>query len=473
MAPPTIEQLNKYGLSSALQGAPWLDVPAGKIDETLKKQANIQNSYNGLYDQANWATNYIAGVGAIGAAQGPIAATTTALTQGLEHLGSQVFTNGYKTTNYNNDKNGLFTGAPPVTIKDQAVGSFIDSVAGPLAGPIKTGFGIGITHGTINTAQPIINKDMNKPQMLEPVNDVPQGYTGEQVEQALDSEPIDALKVGTDVGQLLTLIGRYRAQNPDASYEEAFQYVQDEHTSLNYLIETVSRYNPDTNKNLEVEQQEILDEQEVARIYTGLKEDGRPITSDDCYIKRYPNPDGSYRDTFAFIDETGREIEYTGTHGTVPTIYGNWVGPNSRNDALPVPVFIDVYALGHDQGYHEHGWFDLESDLIFCSRIRQNLHRMSGREWFVANFSLKYFETVGRLLTNARIKNPVAANNNSVVFETQDQGIFSDLGLTSIEDKIKFFKGIQDGYIATNDIIYVEQYDTIVDVLQQLIVVET
>ena len=183
-------------------------------------------------------------------------------------------------------------------------------------------------------------------------------------------------------------------------------------------------------------------------------------------------PDGSVKDNFAILDETGKECEYFGTQGSVPPIYGTWCGPNSPNDKIPTPEFLDSYAMLHDCDYHNLGWFSLEGDLKFCSRIKQNLHRMSGREYATALFSLKYFETIGRMLAITKTNSdyiPTAASED--VVEPND--LFSELLASSDpNDRIKFFKGLKDGFIQTEDIIQTSQVASNANVLGSLIVVD-
>lgn len=137
---------------------------------------------------------------------------------------------------------------------------------------------------------------------------------------------------------------------------------------------------------------------------------------------------------FCFKNETGQVEEYTGTTaplnsdgtqlsttqiisaGFIPPIYGTWTGPNSPNNLLPIsinsnitPGLLDLYSLSHDISY-QNGWFDKRGDLIYISRVSQNLSRMSFRERIIAEFAIKWFTQASYLLGS--IKGSLGLNSS-------------------------------------------------------------
>ena len=92
-------------MNPSLAGAPDLEGrTTEEVDENLRRRANQQNAYNGLYDQYTWAKNVVSRTAVADASGGAVAATYSAATQGAEHVGELLY-NGYKETNYNNDTN--------------------------------------------------------------------------------------------------------------------------------------------------------------------------------------------------------------------------------------------------------------------------------------------------------------------------------------------------------------------------------
>lgn len=100
---------------------------------------------------------------------------------------------------------------------------------------------------------------------------------------------------------------------------------------------------------------------------------------------------------FTIDDEKGVpqcwSTAYNNYH-VIPTIHGNWTGPNSKNKKKPVDL-LDTFAMMHDIDYQNSKRFNRIADYKLISRIHQNLHRMEGMELTMAWITLKYFTTVG------------------------------------------------------------------------------
>ena len=109
-------------------------------------------------------------------------------------------------------------------------------------------------------------------------------------------------------------------------------------------------------------------------------------------------PENVFRDSAGFlsiVDETGVTHRYTGATGTaLTTLPGHvWCGPFSKNHDVPSSV-LDTFCFLHDISYDSSrgGFFSLEGDLQFLSRVTQNLDRMSLRDRFYArSIVIPYF----------------------------------------------------------------------------------
>ncbi len=148
------------------------------------------------------------------------------------------------------------------------------------------------------------------------------------------------------------------------------------------------------------------------KLYTYLRNSKTFINPEDIeqeYTKIRQVFDGQIAEAFydedgniSVIDELGIKRSWTegmfskvkGKKLLIPTLHGNFVGPLSKNDDLPIDL-LDTYALLHDIAYGGDNVFHSVADLQFVSRIEQNLHRMSGKEYYVAKFAAKWFSTAG------------------------------------------------------------------------------
>jgi hypothetical protein len=97
--------------------------------------------------------------------------------------------------------------------------------------------------------------------------------------------------------------------------------------------------------------------------------------------------------------------------GFTPPLHGTWMGPNSPNNALPLDL-LDTFSMAHDIEYGKKGWFSLEADLKYISRLKNNLHRFDVRSKILAEFAIKWFTTVG--YAAAKIKANLPDNVNKV-----------------------------------------------------------
>jgi hypothetical protein len=98
---------------------------------------------------------------------------------------------------------------------------------------------------------------------------------------------------------------------------------------------------------------------------------------------------------FDLINEIGYTVQLRPTKGfTLPTIYGNFVGPYSKNNTLPISL-LDLYCAYHDFDYLTHGFFDTVGDYKLLSRISQNFDRMIPEEKGPAKTALLWFSTLG------------------------------------------------------------------------------
>ncbi len=248
----------------------------------------------------------------------------------------------------------------------------------------------------------------------------------------------DPRKVGLDLGKLIGVHSVHMASNPDKSGNslDKLKEVSTFHPELNYLIPKVLDYS--SGIKLPVTQQ-------FKDIYA--KYNGRKLNLNS--VTYTVGPDGLK--LFKGVDELGAVKYYKETKGgtKIPAIQGVWTGPNSPNNALPIN-FLDLCSYFHDQSYHENGWFDLEADLIFISRLAQNLDRMAPDELIMAKFSINYFSTVGNTL--ATYKNSLSSKvANRVVQDKSMDDIFPLLVPEAVNDdsyttmRFHFYNGVIDG----------------------------
>lgn len=259
------------------------------------------------------------------------------------------------------------------------------------------------------------------------------GYTHKPKGAPLQDLKPQAYATGYDLGLLLSQASTEYASS-NLPYKEIIQQVVNSEQHLSYLVDPINAYFS-ISANFEIPTYETIKE----------TYNGRSLRVEDVYVKRYRLPDGTIRDNFAILDETGAEREYTGTQGSVPTIMKGsyFLGPSSPNNNAPT-YLLDMFAMLHDVGYDNAGFFDLYADLQLCSRIEQNMDRFTEFEKPYAIFTLKYFSSLGYLLANFTHK--TSLNLSDPVLKT-DAGIFDFLSMNNNDPDVRlaFYQGLQDG----------------------------
>ena len=102
---------------------------------------------------------------------------------------------------------------------------------------------------------------------------------------------------------------------------------------------------------------------------------------------------GNYQTTL--VDEVYDYFYLPETKGfSLPTIWGNFVGPYSKNNRLPIDI-LDLFCAFHDKDYLDHGFFDTIGDYKLMSRISQNYDRISEEARPAAKVALLWFSTLG------------------------------------------------------------------------------
>jgi hypothetical protein len=126
-------------------------------------------------------------------------------------------------------------------------------------------------------------------------------------------------------------------------------------------------------------------------VQTSIKQyNGKNLTLANCVKKNSPN--GLI---FDLTDEIGNTVSLPENTGfKLPTIWGNFVGPYSKNNDNPISL-LDLFAAFHDQDYSEFGFFDTIGDFKLVSRISQNYDRMIQAEKSAAKTALLWFSTLG------------------------------------------------------------------------------
>ena len=221
-------------------------------------------------------------------------------------------------------------------------------------------------------------------------------------------------KIGLDVGKLIGLHAINVSKNTDAPMnpDDALKEISVFHPELNHLIVPLLDYQsgiklPTTQKF-----------KDIYKVYTG-----RSLSIDKMNVTFDP-VDGLQ--IFSAYDEVGTLYTFKENPNgfKIPTINGVWTGPSSANNALPTNI-LDLMAFFHDCDYHpdRDGWFSLEGDLKFISRLAQNLDRMSDAERVLAKFSINYFSTIGNTLAN--LKNSLSPRvANEVIRDSSRDDIF-------------------------------------------------
>ncbi len=195
---------------------------------------------------------------------------------------------------------------------------------------------------------------------------------------------VDPRKIGMDLGTLLGKHAIEMASNDNKDPVGALKTVSASNPALDYLVPKVNEYTKGVTLPTDKRFQ-----------YFFSMYNGRNITPANVTVSLDP----SGLKMFKGLDERGQAFMYKENPKSfkVPTLNGVWTGPNSPNNNLPTNL-LDTFSYFHDVGYHENGWFDLDSDLIYVSRLYQNLDRFTDSERLFAKFAINYFSTVGNSL---------------------------------------------------------------------------
>jgi hypothetical protein len=242
----------------------------------------------------------------------------------------------------------------------------------------------------------------------------------------------DPVQAGKDLGQLVVLhlneIQRNTKFGLDGSLTlgnptDALNAVIATNPALAYLAQVI---------NTPTQSQNVYSSpgyKQIASVYNG-----KSIT--DKSVSERTLPTGLKQ--FAAYDEVGAlQVYNEDPNGIkIPTLHGYWVGPKSRNDHLPIDLF-DTYAYYHDVDYHNGGWFDLQGDYKFISRLSQNIERFPISILAKVKMTIIYFSTIGNSL--ARFKNwsktltgPGIMPNQQMPVGTETRTIYDDLAQTGI-----------------------------------------
>ena len=187
--------------------------------------------------------------------------------------------------------------------------------------------------------------------------------------------------------------------------------------------------------------------------------------------------DAYYKDGFvSLVDETGSLRQYKGSQGTFkigsavienPTTIGAYIGPASSNNTLPRLVgtgsnnFLDTLAFLHDISYDEEGYFSIIADQQLVSRVRQNMDKFTGSDYYLAKFVDNWFSTVSPLLSkitnqdesNKLYQNLLYSDPNDLFsfvvgpFNSYalDVNLVRAQRLTRNASRSKFYAGLKDG----------------------------
>jgi len=239
-----------------------------------------------------------------------------------------------------------------------------------------------------------------------------------------DGSILDPYDLGFDVGKLIAKTEIHIREGYDEA--QAMQKVLIEEPDLIYLYADVWKYEHNQGST------DIKDLLNRVRIY-----DGKGINPENVF----QNDKGQ----FCIVNEVNETKCYTGSiNPGFPTLHGVWTGPNSPNNLAPISL-LDTYAMLHDIGYDEEGYFDFfDSDLILISRIINNLDRMEPEEREKALVTMNYFSTIGYTLSLFRNGLPSDIDRHPSAIVTND--IFKALsGSNNVLSRTRFYEGLREG----------------------------
>jgi hypothetical protein len=228
----------------------------------------------------------------------------------------------------------------------------------------------------------------------------------------------DAESLGHDLGRLISLHTTEQqisgilsgGQNPKSSLDTLGDVTM-YNPSLAYLVPKVIQYN-ESIKDIAPTTDEY---KKIAAVYNG-----KVIITQTVQMRI--GADGLKE--FGGFDEVGKISYYKENPKgfKLPTIQGIWTGPNSPNNALPINLW-DTFSYYHDVDYHNNGWFDLQGDYKYISRLTQNMDRFEPDQLTLIKGTIAYFSTIGQTLS--RLKGSLSTKvADEVIPDTTKDDIF-------------------------------------------------
>ena len=299
---------------------------------------------------------------------------------------------------------GLTTDAE-TTAFDEALGLELDAIDSPVPQGLEIAAGeasqetIAQTVGNVaqaigNVAQAVGNVAQAFDSVAEFGSDMIGLYNDAHATNHASLKSSDPFELGHDVGYFVNLVAANLNLDSLKSIEvvdslilQSVQTVSAKYPRLSYLARSV--YNQ-LNTSTEFHDPSIAERfEEIKKVFNGHN----------------LSPESVFRDSaghLSIIDEENAKQTYTGAVGTaLTTLPGHvWCGPFSKNNERPSSV-LDTFCFLHDISYDSArgGFFSLDGDLRFLSRVTQNLDRMNIRDRLYAKtIVIPYFSKIGVFL---------------------------------------------------------------------------
>lgn len=249
---------------------------------------------------------------------------------------------------------------------------------------------------------------------IQKTSDFVNGYNNRNKESDLavssNGTISNAFNIGKDLGSLIALVEQELFKGLTES--EAYMNVMSKYPNLAYLIQDVTEY-----INYKPKGDLLAQLNEYRRLY-----DGNDMRVQNCFY----DADGDV----GIKTQRQGVIVYKGKRGNSPVPRGMvFFGPNSPNNRLPYVYndglisttgILDCIALAHDWGFWKYGYFHLESTLIFCARILNQMNNMTAYEQQLGKMAVHYFLTFGNSIELLRANLPDNINERPVSSTTND-----------------------------------------------------
>lgn len=247
--------------------------------------------------------------------------------------------------------------------------------------------------------------------------------TGQQLTTDSKGQILDPFKIGKDLGKFIGLTENelYKGESEVGAYKK----VSMSFPELAYLVANVtgfSKYTPRPDVMAKVNAKRA--------VYTGAN-----CTPENTFVDENGNIGG--------INEFGIREIYDGSRGNMPA-YDVFCGPDSPNNKRPTTLF-GTYCMFHDIGYLRNGYFDLESDLILCARILNNLSKMGFQERVLAMTACHYFLTTGNSIAMFKNILPSNVNEKPVTYPAQDISAYIFGTQLQPVKRMNFYEGMKQG----------------------------